>query len=283
MAARASSSLIALALVATLAACGGSGGGGGGNNGGGSTTPIAGTSMTTLESNLGITAGTDKRMRAASTFGNERTGTVRVDANPGRIRATVGEFSTSVIGERTPTTTVMNGKVVRANGTGNVIYVPRTGSDVHVGMVHQSTGEYGFAGVFGKETGATAMGARTAAGGRATYVGQAEYTQDMGAQAAGYRGAITANADFDTGGMDYGSGTMTRTTNTGGANSMRIEGTGIFTGNGNITGTYTTTPSSGTGSSGTTSGAFYGPTGQNIGLVFSGNGAAGAAILDEAN
>jgi len=285
MAARAHTSFIALALVAALSACGGGGGGDNdGTNGGGASAPVAGTDLTTLQSKLGITAGVDKTMRAANTEGTATSGTVRVDANPGRIQARVGEFSTGTIAEgNSVAATVMNGQVTRATIPGSVIYVPRTNADVHVGMVHRSSDDMGFAGVFGNETGASAIGARAAAGGKATYVGQAEYSQDIGIQTSAYRGAITATADFNTGGLDYGTGAMTRTSNTGGAASMRIDGSGVFNGRGGITGTYTTNPSSGTGSSGTTSGAFYGPTGQNIGLVFSGNGAAGAAILDESN
>lgn len=270
-----------ISTVILLSACTG-GSSNGGNTDSGSSTPIAGTSMTTLERNLGITAGKEKRIRAATTFDNTRSGTVRVDTNPARISASVGGFTTPVGLERS-VNVVMNGQVSRSNAPGHVFYVPRTGSDVHVGMVHLSTDDGAFAGIFGNETGSGAIGARAAAGGKATYVGQAEYSQDVGIQTAGYRGDITANADFDTGGLDYKTRSMELYSNTGGAKSMRIEGSGTFSGNGEIRGNYTTIPSSGTGASGTTSGAFYGPTGQNIGLVFKGDQAAGAAILDESN
>lgn len=280
-------SLLALALVGTLSACGGGGGGGGndGGNGGGSTTPVAGSDLTTMQRQLGVTAGVNKAVRGATTYGGETAGTLRVDTNPARMTSTFDDFNTRVATATTPTTAVMNGEVSRVNveGNGGVYYIPRTGSDMHVGMVHRSTGEVGMAGIFGNETSAAAMGARAAAGGTATYVGQAEYTQDQGVQASGYRGAITANADFDTGGLNYGTGAMTKFTDTGGAASMRIDGSGRFAGNGEIVGTYTTTPSTGSGSSGDTSGAFYGPNGQNIGMVFSGTNGAGAAILNEAN
>lgn len=284
MTARLSSSILALALVGALSACGGAGSGdgaGGGNNG--PTTPVAGSDLTTMQRNLGITAGVDKAMRGAITTEGRQQGAVRVEVNPARMSAGYGDFQTPIVSSTTPTSVVMNGEVSRVNGVDSTFYIPRTGSDVHVGMMHRVSGDAGMVGIFGNETSASAIGARAAAGGTATYAGQAEYSQEVGIQTAGYRGQITATANFDNAGLTYGTGAMGKFTDTGGAASMRVNGTGRFAANGEIVGTYTTTPSSGTGASGDTSGAFYGPTGQNIGLIFSGSNGAGGAILNEAN
>lgn len=274
--------IAALAVVGLLAACGGGGGGDGASSA--PQAPVAGTNLSHLQNNLGLSANNDKRMRAATSYGKVVDGSVKIEQNPARISATADGFTTPVIFSNNPTRPVMNGQVVRVdNGASTVMYLPAAGSDMHVGMSHLNVGEAGIVGIFGNESGAAPIGERAAAGGKATYVGQIEYSQEVSTvQATGYRGTINATADFDTGGLQYGSNNMGKFTDSGGPGSMRLDGQATFGPGGQIRGSYTTQPSSGTGTSGVTSGSFYGPDAQNIGMIFSDQTGAGAAILNEA-
>ena len=275
----------ALILAGSLSACAGGGGGGGSSNGGGvgSAAPINGTSLTTLDRNLGLKAGVAKNVKAASSYdGKQKNGTILIEQNPARISAQIDGVTTPSLNNDAFTTDVMNNQMVRVYEAGTVMYLPKADSNMHVGMVHRAPGDFGVAGVFGNRTSQEDIGARAARGGKATYVGQAEYTQELNyVQAASYRGTMTADADFDTGGVSFGTQNMTKFSDTGGPASMRMNGQMIANENGGLTGTFATTPSSGTGVVGQASGGFYGPNAQNIGLVFNAQGGAGAAVLNE--
>lgn len=270
-------SFIALAITSLLAACGGAGDGDSATD---SNPTIGGTDSATIQSKLGVTTEADSAMRVATTRdGRLSGGTVRQGTDPARMTAQVGSLRTPLQGAGT-TQTVMDGQVARNTSGGTVFYLPRSGSDMNVGMVNYNSGYNAMVGVFGRETSSAAIGNRAAGGGSANYAGVAEYNRDDGAQIATYRGGIGANANFDNGALTYGSGTMDKISNTAGADTMTLSGNGTMNGSGAITGSFSTQTADGN-QVGSTSGSFYGATGQNIGLIFVAPNASGGAILNE--
>jgi hypothetical protein len=270
-----STPLFALALVSLLSACGG-----GGDSDGGSETEnpaLHGTDANTIEANLGIEG--DSSMRAASTMDGGVAATLTFNPETEKLVMQGG-------GARTPTfegasQEVMNGAIVRnTNGNGTIFYMPSVGSDMNVGMVTTATGDRVVTGIAGRETNAAGMDTRTGPGGTASYAGVATYAREVGPQVATYEGSISANVNFDTSNLTYGTNTMDKTSDTGGATTMTLNGSGTFNGNGAITGTFSTTTLDGS-QNGTTNGGFYGSNAGSMGLIFIAPGAAGGAILNE--
>jgi hypothetical protein len=275
-----STPLFALALVSLLSACGG---GGGGSTGGGTGTenpPLHGTDLDTIEGNLGIAKNGDKSaMRAASTEDGSVSATIQFNSETEKLVMVGGGVQTGAF-EGT-SQSVMNGAVVRnTNGDGTVFYMPSIGSDMNVGMVSIDNGQRVVTGIVGRETNAAGMTTRTGPGGTANYAGVATYAREVGPQVVTYEGSISANVDFDTASLNYGTNSMNKTSDTGGATTMALNGSGTFNPNGTITGNFTTTTLDGA-QNGSTEGAFYGADAGSMGLIFIAPGAAGGAILNE--
>lgn len=273
-----STPILALALVSLLSACGG--GGDAGGDTGTENPALHGTDLDTIQANLGIQKdGTAKAMRAGSTTGGSVNADIAFNPETEKLVMNGG-------GAQTPTyqgtnQSVMNGEVIRnSNGDGTVFYMPSVGSGMNVGMVTTATGDRVVTGIVGEETNAAGMATRTGPGGTASYAGVATYARDLGPQVATYEGSITANVDFDAATLSYGTNTMNKNSDTAGANTMTLNGSGTFNANGGINGTFNTTTLDGS-QNGSTTGAFYGANADNMGLIFLAPGAVGGAILNE--
>ena len=272
----------ALALISLLSACGGGGGGDDTIDPQPLNPAIGGSDLATIQDQLGITADTAQTMRSATINGGVLgNGQIYVDSGLSTIQTSMDSATATLVTRPGGAQNVMNGAVARTRDGATVYYLPRPGSNMHVGMVHHNVvGDNAMAGVFGSETDSTGMANRIAAGGNATYSGQVEYSRNISSQVVSYNGQIGATVDFDNGTLTTSSGTLNKNTDTGGAATMTLSGSGTFNGNGAITGSFATTSTDGN-QSGTLNGNFYGADGQNLGFILLAPNAVGGAILNQ--
>jgi hypothetical protein len=164
----------------------------------------------------------------------------------------------------------------------DILYLPAPGSTMHVGMFTALRDTIGVTGIFGDKTTTTEMTALPTGGsGRYNGVANLEIHNEPTREGFAYKGDMTADVAFNTASIRYQSDGMTKWTDTSGPRSITVDGTATYAANGEINGTFTASGSGLREVSGHTSGAFYGPNGESIGLRFGGVGIAGGAIMGQ--
>ena len=178
---------------------------------------------------------------------------------------------------------IADGRIVETTlRQADVLYLPTPGSSMHVGMFTALEGGAGVTGIFGDKTTRAEM-ADLPTQGAAQYAGVAnlELNNEPTREVFAYKGDMNANVAFNSGSIRYQSDGMTSWTNSSGPRTITVDGTATYAANGAVNGTFTANGSGIGEVTGHTSGAFYGPNGESIGLRFGGVGIAGGAIMGQ--